>query len=70
MATSVLTPTQQHLLKLFSFDNSEEYAREVQSVLTKHFQQELDAESDKLWDSGVLDAKRLAELRHTDFHKH
>ena len=57
MATSVLTPTQQHLLKLFSFDNSEEYAREVQSVLTKHFQQE-------------LDAKRLEELRHTDFHKH
>ena len=70
MATSVLTPTQQHLLKLFSFDNSEEYAREVQSVLTKHFQQELDAESDKLWDSGVLDAKRLEELRHTDSHKH
>lgn len=48
MATSVLNPTQQHLLKLFSYDNSEEYAREVQTVLTKHFQQELDAVSDKL----------------------
>ena len=59
MATSVLNPTQQHLLKLFSYDNSEEYAREVQTVLTKHFQQELDAESDKLWDDGVLDAKLL-----------
>ena len=43
MATSVLNPTQQYLLKLFSYDNSEEYAREVQAVLTKHFQQELDA---------------------------
>lgn len=69
MATSVLNPTQQHLLKLFSYDNSEEYAREVQAVLTKHFQQELDAESDKLWDDGVLDAKQLEELRYTDFHK-
>lgn len=69
MATSVLNPTQQHLLKLFSYDNSEEYAREVQTVLTKHFQQELDAESDKLWDDGVLDAKRLEELRYNDFHK-
>ena len=69
MATSVLNPTQQHLLKLFSYDNSEEYAREVQAVLTKHFQQELDAESDKLWDDGVLDAKLLEELRYTDFHK-
>ena len=59
MATSVLNSTQQYLLKLFSYDNSEEYAREVQAVLTKHFQQELDAESDKLWDDGVLDAKRL-----------
>ena len=57
------------LLKLFSYDNSEAYAREVQAVLTKHFQQELDAESDKLWDDGVLDAKRLEKLRYTDFHK-
>ena len=69
MATSVLNPTQQHLLKLFSYDNSEEYAREVQAVLTKHFQQELDAESDKLWNDGVRDAKRLEKLRYTDFHK-
>ncbi|CDD06163.1 hypothetical protein [Prevotella sp. CAG:592] len=69
MATSVLNPTQQYLLKLFSYNNSEEYAREVQAVLTKHFQQELDAESDKLWDDGVLDAKRLEKLRYTDFHK-
>ena len=61
--------TELGLLKLFSYDNSEEYAREVQAVLTKHFQQELDAESDKLWDDGVLDAKRLEKLRYTDFHK-
>ena len=26
-----------HLLKLFAFNNSEEYAREIQMVLTQHF---------------------------------
>lgn len=34
---SVLTPTQMHLLKLFSFNSSEDYAREVEGVLTTHF---------------------------------
>lgn len=50
METTVLTPTQMHLLKLFSFNNSEEYAREIQTVLTRHFHERLDAESDRLWD--------------------
>ena len=43
METTVLNPTQMHLLKLFSFNNSEEYAREIQTVLTRHFQERLDA---------------------------
>ena len=38
MVNSSLNPTQLHLLKMFSFNNSEEYAREIQEVLTKHFQ--------------------------------
>ena len=50
MEATTLTPTQQHLLKLFSFDNSEAYAREIQEVLTRHFQAKLDQESDRLWD--------------------
>ena len=57
-----------HLLKLFSFNNSESYAREIQSVLTRHFQERLDAEADRLWDEGILDQAKLDELRHTDFH--
>ena len=69
MQATTLTPTQMHLLKLFTFNNSEEYAREIQSVLTKHFQQQLDAEADKLWDEGVLNQERLDALRYEDFHK-
>ena len=54
METTALNPTQMHLLKLFAFNNSEEYAREIQEVLTRHFQSRLDAEADRL--RPVIDA--------------
>ena len=66
--TTALNPTQLHLLKLFSFNNSEEYAREIQEVLTRHFQSQLDEESERLWDSGILDQKKLDEIRKEDLH--
>ena len=69
MENSSLNPTQLHLLKMFSFNNSEEYAREIQEVLTKHFQKHLDAEADRLWDEGILDQKRLDEINKMDLHK-
>ena len=69
MENSSLNPTQLHLLKMFSFNNSEEYAREIQEVLTKHFQERLDAETDRLWDEGILDQKRLDEINKMDLHK-
>ena len=68
MEAAVLNPTQMHLLKLFAFNNSEDYAREIQMVLTKYFQQKLDEESDCLWESGVLDQERLDEIRKMDLH--
>ena len=68
MENSSLNPTQLHLLKMFSFNNSEEYAREIQEVLTKHFQKRLDAEADRLWDEGILDQKRLDEINKMDLH--
>ena len=69
MENSSLNPTQLHLLKLFSFNNSEEYAREIQEVLAKHFQERLDAETDRLWDEGILNQKRLDEINKMDLHK-
>lgn len=68
MEASVLNPTQMHLLKLFAFNNSEEYAHEIQRVLTRHFQSQLDIESDRLWDEGILNQERLDEIRQTDLH--
>ena len=68
MEAAVLNPTQMHWLKLFAFNKSEEYAREVQMVLMHYFQEKLDEESDRLWESGVLDQDRLNEIRHMDLH--
>ncbi len=68
MDTAVLNPTQMHLLKLFAFNTSEDYAREIQMVLMRYFQQKLDEESDRLWEEGVLNQEKLDEIRHLDLH--
>ena len=68
VTTTQITPTQMHLLKLFSFDKSESRALEIQEVLMHYFQGRLDAESDRLWDEGVLNEERLNQLRYKDFH--
>jgi len=70
MEATVFTPTQQHLLKLFSYNKSESFALEVQSALTHYFQEKLDREADRLWENGMLDQKRLDELRTEDLHRY
>lgn len=68
MEATSLNPTQMHLLKLFAFDNSEARAREIQDVLTRYFQKQLDEESDRLWEEGVLNQERLDAIKHEDLH--
>ena len=68
MNATQITPTQMHLLKLFSFDKSESRAQEIKDVLMHYFQGRLDAESDRLWNEGVLNQERLDQLRNKDFH--
>lgn len=53
---------------MFSFNKSEDFAREIQDVLTRHFQAQLDAEADRLWDEGVLNQEKLDAIRHEDLH--
>ncbi|WP_165156832.1 hypothetical protein [Parabacteroides sp. ZJ-118] len=66
MATTVLNSVQQHLLKMFAFDGSEERLNEVKEVLTDYFSRKLDDRLNELWDSGVLDQGKLDELRKMD----
>ena len=48
---------------MFAYDGSEERLLEVKKVLTQYFSQKLEDRLNDLWDSGVLDQKRLDELR-------
>ena len=63
METIVFNPVQQHLLKMFAYDGSEERLLEVKKVLTQYFSQKLEKRLDDLWDAGILDQNRLDELR-------
>ena len=63
MEATVFNPVQQHLLTMFAFDGSEERLNEVKAVLFQYFQKKMDERLDELWDSGVLDQKKLDELR-------
>lgn len=70
MEATVFNPTQQHLLMMFSYDSTEELLKEVKEVLVKHFAQKVEDRFNELWDAGILDQKKLDELRgmhlHTD----
>jgi hypothetical protein len=37
-------------------------------VLTRHFQAQLDAEADRLWDEGILNQEKLDAIRQEDLH--
>ena len=69
MEARSLTPVQQDLLRLFSFNHSDEFAKEIREVLSSYFRKKLDEETDRLWDEGILDEAALERLRHEDFHK-
>ena len=64
-----LTPMQIHLLRMFSFDHSEEFAKELKSLYNQYLQKKIEEESDKLWESGILNATTIEELKTEDLHK-
>ena len=68
METAIFNPVQQHLLKMFAFDGSEERLSEVKNVLSVYFHKKADACLEGLWNSGKLNQSKLDELRHQDLH--
>ena len=68
MSSTVLNPIQQHLLKMFAYDSSEEHLREIKEVLAQHFAKEVEERFNELWDAGILDQNKLDELRNMYLH--
>ena len=57
-----------HLLRMFSFNDSDEYVREIQEVLTQHFQKKLDEKLDQLRKDGIITEEILDKWMTEDFH--
>lgn len=62
-AVTTFNPTQMHLLRMFALDKSEKTLNEVKAILSEYYFGEVDKLTDELWDTGVLDQKRLDQLR-------
>ena len=63
MSSTVFNPIQQHLLKMFAYDNNVERLTEIKELLTMYYAEKVDQRMNQLWDDGTLDQKRLDELR-------
>lgn len=63
MASTVFNPIQQHLLKMFAYDDNLERLAEIKALLTKYYAEKVDQRMNQLWDEGILDQQRLDEFR-------
>ena len=63
MSSTVFNPIQQHLLKMFAYDDNVERLTEIKELLTKYYAEKVNQRMDQLWNDGTLDQKRLDELR-------
>ncbi len=66
MAATVLNSTQVHLLQMFQVDDSQKGLKEL---LYSYYSKKMDESLNELWDSGVLDQKRLDEINNMDLPK-
>ena len=69
MATTALNYTQVHLLQMFQVDDSRKGLEELKELLYSYYSKKMDEYLNELWDSGVLDQKRLDEINDMDLHK-
>lgn len=69
MEATIFNPVQQHLLKMFAYDGDEKRLDEIKSVLADYLSKSIDRKMDSLWDAGILDQKKLDELRGKDLRK-
>lgn len=70
MEATIFNPVQQHLLKMFAYDGDEKRLDEIKSVLADYLSKSIDRKMDSLWDAGILDQKKLDELRGKDLRKY
>ena len=65
---TVFNSAQLYLLDVFSRIKSDEELNDIKRIIGNYYAQKLDALTEKMWDSGELDQKRLDEINEMDLH--
>ncbi len=56
-------------MQMFQVDDSQSGLDELKELLYSYYSKKMERSLDELWDSGVLDQKRLDEINDMDLHK-
>ena len=51
---------------MFAYDGDENRLAEIKTVLADYLSKKIDKKMDTLWDAGILDQKKLDEIRGKD----
>ncbi len=62
MEATKLTPTQQHLLKMFARLKTEEHLHELKKVLSAYYARRVDEESERIWEEKGMTDETIDQL--------
>lgn len=65
---TVFNPAQLYLLSVFSRIKSDEELNDIKQLVANYYAKRLDDMTEKMWQSGELDQKRLDEINEMDLH--
>lgn len=65
---TVFNPAQLYLLNVFSHIKSDEELNDIKQLVANYYAKRLDDMTEKMWQSGELDQKRLDEINEMDLH--
>jgi hypothetical protein len=65
---TVFNPVQLYLLNVFSHIKSDEELNDIKQLVANYYAKRLDDMTEKMWQSGELDQKRLDEINEMDLH--
>jgi len=62
MVSTVLNPSQLHLLRMFSYNKDEESLNELKEVLFNYYCKKMDEESNKWWKENNMTPEKFDEM--------
>lgn len=66
---TVFNPAQLYLLDVFSRIKSDDELNDIKLLISNYYAKKLDKLTEKMWESGELDQKRLDEINEMDLHQ-